>query len=161
MSLCFRQSSCAANFLTTLRSNFPLSAAAAIANSLARLPAAHMAQCSLPATPDTATYALCRESYQLDGMYLHDPAAFAAVIAPELFTWRSGAVRVVTDGLTRGLTLMDEGKKVWNGPNAWMGRPAVSVAVGVDAAAVVQLVSGRLLVKPGSSCDSASPDLVQ
>ena len=94
-------------------------------------------------------------------MYLHDPAAFAAVIAPELFTWRSGAVRVVTDGLTRGLTIMDEGKKVWNGPNAWMGRPAVSVAVGVDAAAVVQLVSCRLLLQPGPSCDTAAPDLVQ
>lgn len=94
-------------------------------------------------------------------MYLHDPAAFAAVIAPELFTWRSGAIRVATDGLARGLTLMDEGKKVWNGPNAWMGRPAVSVAVGVDAAAVVQLVSHRLLLKAGLSCDTAASDQVQ
>ena len=59
-------------------------------------------------------------------MYLHDPAAFAAVIAPELFTWRSGAIRVVTEGLARGLTLMDEGKKVWNGPNAWSCDTAAS-----------------------------------
>ena len=30
-----------------------------------------------------------------------------AVLRPELFSWQRGAVRVATDGVTRGQTVMD------------------------------------------------------
>ncbi|KAL3135331.1 hypothetical protein ABBQ32_007524 [Trebouxia sp. C0010 RCD-2024] len=85
-----------------------------------------------------------REAYQIEAMYLHDPTAFAAVIAPELFTWKSGAVRVVTEGLACGATIMDLGVKAWNRPNGWMGRPTVKVATGVHDEAVVDLIHALL-----------------
>lgn len=88
--------------------------------------------------------ACCREAYQIEAMYLHDPTAFAAVIAPELFTWKSGAVRVVTEGLACGATIMDLGVKAWNRPNGWMGRPTVKVATGVHDEAVVDLIHALL-----------------
>lgn len=76
----------------------------------------------------------------MEAMFLHDPTAYAAVIAPQHFTWKTGAVRVVTEGLANGATIMDLGNKAWNSPNGWMDRPAVKVAVDVDAKAVVDLI---------------------
>lgn len=80
----------------------------------------------------------------MEAMFLHDPTAFAAVIAPEHFTWKAGPVRVVTDGLATGMTIMDLGLKSWNSPNGWMDRPSIKVAVDVDSAPLVQLVYDRL-----------------
>lgn len=80
----------------------------------------------------------------MEAMFLHDPAAFAAVIAPEQFTWKTGAVRVVTEGLACGATIMDVGNKTWNRPNGWMGRPAVKVATGVNGETVVELIHSLL-----------------
>lgn len=77
-------------------------------------------------------------------MYLHDPTAFAAVIAPEHFTWKTGAVRVVTEGLACGATIMDLGRKTWNRPNGWVGRPAVKVATDVQGEAVADLIHALL-----------------
>lgn len=107
-------------------------------------------------------------AYGHDGMFLHDPAALVAVLAPDLFTWGRGAVVVDTGGgPTRGATIMDAGEKDWgrgggglscrgtddgNGlppadhppPNAWVGRPRARVATAVDAAGVVDLAMNRL-----------------
>jgi len=104
-------------------------------------------------------------SYGLQGMFLHDPAALVAVLAPHLFTWGSGAVVVTTgSGPSRGATVMDAGEKDWGRgggghscrgdcdghppadppPNAWVGRPRVRVATSVDAAGVVNLALSRL-----------------
>ena len=106
-----------------------------------------------------------KSAYGLDGMFLHDPAAFVAVLAPHLFTWGSGPVVVTTgDGPTKGATIMDAGEKDWGRgggghssrgdcdvhppadppPNAWVGRPRVRVATAVDAAGVVDLALTRL-----------------
>lgn len=80
----------------------------------------------------------------MEAMFLHDPTAFAAVIAPELFTWTTGPVRVVTEGLATGLTIMDLGLKTWNSSNGWMNRPAIKVAVAVDSEPLVKLIYDRL-----------------
>ena len=80
----------------------------------------------------------------MEAMFLHDPTAFAAVIAPEHFTWRTGAVRVVTEGLACGATIMDAGNKCWNRPNGWMSRPTVKVATDVDGKTVVDLMHSLL-----------------
>jgi uridine nucleosidase len=42
---------------------------------------------------------------------LHDPVSFAALVRPELFTFRKGVVRVETQGICRGHTSMDMGLK--------------------------------------------------
>jgi uridine nucleosidase len=50
-------------------------------------------------------------SVGLDGIFLHDPTALVAVLAPQLFGWTDGAVRVATEGVARGRTIMDAGTK--------------------------------------------------
>ena len=46
----------------------------------------------------------------MEAVYVHDAAAFAAVLDPSLFEWREGAVVVVTDGPAKGRTIRDEGE---------------------------------------------------
>jgi uridine nucleosidase len=126
-------------------------------------------------------------AYGMDAMFLHDPAALAAVLAPGLFTWGAGSVVVTTgDGPTRGQTVMDAGEKDWarSGPqrlsvggggdgdgvaapsprpNAWVGRPQARVATAVDAAGVVDLVLRRLTaaaVEAGQRCAAAGGEVV-
>ena len=83
-----------------------------------------------------------RRAYDLDGFYLHDPAAYTAVLRPELFSWHSGAVRVCCDdgSIMRAKTMLDMGVKEWMGENPWTGRPKVRVALSCDGAAVSEYV---------------------
>lgn len=71
----------------------------------------------------------------MDGIYLHDPTAFMAIVHPELFTFKQGPVRVVREGFAAGCTIMDSSEKDdrYKERNAWTGRPKVRVAVDVDA----------------------------
>lgn len=45
------------------------------------------------------------------GIFLHDPVSFTAVLHPEYFTFKKGVVRVETQGICTGHTLMDHGLK--------------------------------------------------
>ena len=94
-----------------------------------------------------------RRAYDLDGFYLHDPAAYTAAIRPELFSWRSGAVRVCCDdgSIMRAKTMLDMGVKEWMGENPWTGRPKVRVALSCDGQAVSDYVHECLCGAPGSS----------
>jgi len=47
----------------------------------------------------------------VSGVYLHDPVSFVAVVRPDLFTYKKGVVRVETQGICVGHTLMDQGLK--------------------------------------------------
>lgn len=49
-----------------------------------------------------------RTMYKMEKIYVHDAAAFAAVVQPSLFNWHSGKVLVVADGPARGRTIIDE-----------------------------------------------------
>lgn len=52
--------------------------------------------------------------YSLDlfsGIFLHDPVSFVALVRPELFTFKKGVVRVETQGICVGHTLLDQGLK--------------------------------------------------
>lgn len=40
-------------------------------------------------------------------IFLHDPVSFAALVRPELFTFKKGVVRVETEGICVGHTSMD------------------------------------------------------
>ena len=109
-------------------------------------------------------------SVGLDGIYLHDPTALVAVLQPQLFGWTDGAVRVATDGVARGKTLMDVGTKKcahthgddalpsvhpcsdipaqtrhsWAGNNDWVGRSKCRVALTLQAEAVLDVVTTLL-----------------
>ncbi|KAJ6992822.1 uridine nucleosidase 1 isoform X1 [Populus alba x Populus x berolinensis] len=45
------------------------------------------------------------------GIFLHDPVSFVALVRPDLFTYKNGVVRVETQGICAGHTLMDQGLK--------------------------------------------------
>ncbi|GMI79860.1 uridine-ribohydrolase 2, nucleoside hydrolase 2 [Hibiscus trionum] len=85
------------------------------------------------------------EAYSTKGVYLHDPTAMLAAINPSLITYTEGAVRVQTNGITRGLTLLYNKQKRFAEITEWTDQPSVKVAVTVDAPAVVKLVMERLM----------------
>lgn len=45
------------------------------------------------------------------GIFPHDPVSFVALVQPDLFTYKTGVVRVETQGICTGHTLMDQGLK--------------------------------------------------
>jgi uridine nucleosidase len=65
------------------------------------------------------------------GFYVHDPSAIMFLIDPSLFTIRKGPVRVVTDGIALGETIMPAYDYQLDLP-PWRGRPAVTTATDVD-----------------------------
>lgn len=81
------------------------------------------------------------------GIFLHDPVSFAALVRPDLFTFKNGVVRVETQGICTGYTLMDQGLKKWNSSNPWSGYSPVSVAWTVDVEGVLTFIK-QLLMEP-------------
>jgi uridine nucleosidase len=81
------------------------------------------------------------------GIFLHDPVSFTALVHPEYFTFKKGVVRVETQGICTGHTLMDQGLKKWNSENPWSGYKPISVAWTVDVPKVISFVK-KLLMAP-------------
>ncbi|XWS16741.1 hypothetical protein CRYUN_Cryun33cG0004700 [Craigia yunnanensis] len=81
------------------------------------------------------------------GIFLHDPVSFVALVRPDLFTYKTGVVRVETQGICLGQTLIDQGLKRWNGSNPWTGYSPVSVAWTVNVDEVLNYIK-KLLMKP-------------
>lgn len=80
------------------------------------------------------------------GIFLHDPVSFVALVRPDLFTYKNGVVRVETQGICAGHTLMDQGLKRWNSSNPWSGFSPVAVAWTVTVDEVLNYVR-QLLMK--------------
>ncbi|KAL0338611.1 UNVERIFIED_CONTAM: Uridine nucleosidase 1 [Sesamum angustifolium] len=81
------------------------------------------------------------------GIFLHDPVSFVVLVRPDLFTFKKGVVRVETQGICVGHTLMDQGLKKWNSSNPWTGFSPVSVAWTVNVEEVLNYING-ILKKP-------------
>lgn len=81
------------------------------------------------------------------GIFLHDPVSFVALVRPDLFTYKSGVVRVETQGICVGHTLMDQGLKRWNTNNPWSGYSPISVAWTVNVDEVLDHIK-KMLMKP-------------
>nr|CAD1838573.1 unnamed protein product [Ananas comosus var. bracteatus] len=79
------------------------------------------------------------------GIFLHDPVSFAALVRPDLFSFKKGVVRVETQGICVGHTLMDQGLKKWNSTNPWSGYLPISVAWTIDVPMVLAYVKGLLM----------------
>ncbi|KAF4352519.1 hypothetical protein G4B88_003923 [Cannabis sativa] len=86
-----------------------------------------------------------QDAYNTGGVYLHDPTALLAAVYPDLVTYTEGVVRVQTNGITRGLTVLYNKQKRFGEVTDWSDKPTVKVAVTVDAPAVVKLVMERLI----------------
>jgi len=85
-----------------------------------------------------------KEAYDIDAIYLHDPATMVAAVDPSLLTYAEGVVRVQHTGICKGLTVLNHTCKKWHDPTEWCNRPAVKVAVSVDAGRVAALLKERL-----------------
>ncbi|MEM6706422.1 MAG: nucleoside hydrolase [Acidobacteriota bacterium] len=81
----------------------------------------------------------------IDGIYMHDPTAVVYLIAPELFTSERWALRVETEGMSRGKTWPSLGGTDDATPSAWRDRPRVTVCTGAEERAVIELTFDRLL----------------
>lgn len=75
-----------------------------------------------------------------DGMLVHDSCACVYVVAPELFTLRSGPIRVVCGGIADGQTIQKPDDMQF-GPNIWDGMAPKQVMVDVQAEKVLDLLS--------------------
>ncbi|MCX8999779.1 nucleoside hydrolase [Rhizobiaceae bacterium BDR2-2] len=79
-----------------------------------------------------------------DGMVVHDTCACVFAVAPELFETRTGTVRVLTEGIAEGKTVLKpDGLRF--GPSAWDGHPSQTICTHVDADAVLALIRKTLL----------------
>jgi inosine-uridine nucleoside N-ribohydrolase len=79
-----------------------------------------------------------------DGMVIHDSCACAYVVAPELFTTRSGTVRVVCGGIADGKTIQKPDGRGF-GPSDWDNLPSQKIAVGIDDKAVLKLIHDAIV----------------
>jgi inosine-uridine nucleoside N-ribohydrolase len=80
-----------------------------------------------------------------DGMLVHDSCACAYVVAPELFTLRSGPVRVVCGGIADGQTIQKPDGMSF-GPSPWDGKVSQHVAVSARSGPLLELI-GETLVR--------------
>ncbi|XP_062117565.1 uridine nucleosidase 1 isoform X1 [Humulus lupulus] len=78
------------------------------------------------------------------GIFLHDPVSFVALVRPDLFTYKEGVVRVETQGICIGHTLMDQGLKRWNTSNPWTDYSPISVAWTVNVDEVISYIKSTL-----------------
>lgn len=85
-----------------------------------------------------------RESAGLDGFYVHDSSAVALALHAEFYTMETGAIRVVTQGIAIGQTIIRPDSRNYP-PGAWDNRPSQSIAVAVDAEAVLKLYRDTLV----------------
>ena len=88
-------------------------------------------------------YVTFYEQHVDDGMVVHDSCACAYVVAPELFTTRGGAIRVLCGGIADGQTIQKPDGRIFP-PNAWDGMPSQKTCTGIDAEAVLKLICETL-----------------
>ncbi len=80
-----------------------------------------------------------------EGIVIHDSAAIAYLLAPDLFKVVRAPMRVETGGsFSRGKTWPYVGRNDDNHLPAWQFRPLVDICAGVDGPAVVALILDRL-----------------
>lgn len=79
-----------------------------------------------------------------DGMVIHDSCACVYAVAPELFETRTGAVRVLTEGIAEGKTVLKP-DGVRFGPSAWDGHPSQTICTHIDSDGVLALIRRTLL----------------
>lgn len=78
-----------------------------------------------------------------DGMVVHDSCAGVYLVAPHLFTARSGAIRVVAGGIADGQTIQKPDGRAFP-PGNWDELPSQQACIGIDAEAVLRLLAETL-----------------
>ncbi|MCQ4633225.1 nucleoside hydrolase [Shinella sp. CPCC 100929] len=79
-----------------------------------------------------------------EGMVVHDSCACIYLIAPDLFTTRSGAIRVVAGGIADGQTIQKPDARSFP-PGNWDDLPSQHACIGIDAEKVMALLDETLV----------------
>ena len=80
------------------------------------------------------------------GCFAHDVLAFAYLVRPELFTLQSGSVRVATEGLAQGQTMLNRSGHLGYPQPGWGAeQPITQVCMQVDAPACLALIEATLM----------------
>ncbi len=77
-------------------------------------------------------------------MVVHDSCACIYLVAPELFTTRSGAIRVVAGGIADGQTIQKPDARSFP-PGNWDDLPSQHACIGIDADKVMSLLDETLV----------------
>jgi inosine-uridine nucleoside N-ribohydrolase len=85
-----------------------------------------------------------KQSAGIDGFPVHDSSAVAYALHPEFYRTETGPVRVVTDGIAVGQTIIKPDGRTFP-PGPWDDRPSQTIATSVDAAAVLDFYRRTLL----------------
>lgn len=80
------------------------------------------------------------------GCYAHDLLAFVYLVHPEFFTVESGSVRVATDGLAVGQTILNRRQAPYPQAGWEADKPLTDVCMQVDSAACLKLIEETLLL---------------
>jgi inosine-uridine nucleoside N-ribohydrolase len=81
----------------------------------------------------------------IHGCFGHDVLAFIALTNPGLFTRQSGRMRVATEGVGQGQTMLDRRGITWGQAGWGPERPEVQVCMQVDAAAALADFESHLM----------------
>lgn len=79
-----------------------------------------------------------------EGMVVHDSCACIYLVAPELFTTRSGAIRVVAGGIADGQTIQKPDARSFP-PGNWDDLPSQHACIAIDAEKVMALLDETLV----------------
>jgi purine nucleosidase len=79
-----------------------------------------------------------------EGMVVHDSCACIYLVAPDLFTTRSGAIRVVAGGIADGQTIQKPDARTFP-PGNWDGLPSQHACIDIDAEKVMALLDETLV----------------
>lgn len=81
---------------------------------------------------------------KIHGCFGHDVLAFIYLVNPELFTLESGAIRVATEGIANGQTMMKR-KDIFHPQAGWADTPATHVCMQVQAEACNAVLEEMLM----------------
>lgn len=79
-----------------------------------------------------------------EGMVVHDSCACIYLVAPELFSTRSGAIRVVAGGIADGQTIQKPDARSFP-PGNWDDLPSQHACIDIDAEKVMALLDETLV----------------
>ena len=93
----------------------------------------------------TRFYQQFHERYHdMASIHTHDPSAIAYLVDPSLFVTVRGSMRVLTEGIGMGQTLLDRRRGVGYELNAWSNLPGVNVCVEVESERLLTLYKERI-----------------
>ena len=82
---------------------------------------------------------------KIHGCFGHDVLAFIYLTNPELFTVKSGRIRVATEGIAQGQTMMNRRESIAYPQPGWGDAPDTHVCMQVQSEAVMEVFTSTLL----------------